>query len=90
MTIHSDHGSGKGYTVTYYGEKERLEYMESINAITGELRTVDRNNVYEDVVDMYRTGDVVGECLSTVKICIPLSGKKPIPSCLREPLVLFL
>lgn len=51
----------------FKGEKERLEYMKSINATKGELYTVDRDNIYEDVVDMYRTGDIVGECPIKIK-----------------------
>ena len=37
-------------------------YMKSVNAIKGATRIVDRSNVYEDVLDMYRSGDIVGEC----------------------------
>ena len=29
--------------------------------VPGLERTVDRDNLYEDVIDMYREGDVVGE-----------------------------
>ena len=36
--------------------------MKSVNAVKGGTRIVDRNNVYEDVIDMYRCGDIVGEC----------------------------
>ncbi len=30
-------------------------YMKSVNAIKGATRIVDRSNVYEDVLDMYRS-----------------------------------
>ena len=36
--------------------------MKSIRATKGAVRIVDRDNIYEDVLDMYRTGEIVGEC----------------------------
>jgi hypothetical protein len=36
--------------------------MVSIGTKRGELRTVDRDNVFEDVMDMYRSGEIIGEC----------------------------
>lgn len=48
------------------GERERLTYMK-LNAVEGHTRTVDRDNIYEDVVDMYRSGDIVGECPIHIK-----------------------
>lgn len=44
------------------GEEERLLYMKSVNAVAGVEHTIDRTNLYEDVIDLYREGDVVGEC----------------------------
>ena len=41
--------------------------MKSVNAVKGGTRIVDRNNVYEDVIDMYRCGDIVGECPIHIK-----------------------
>ena len=41
--------------------------MKSINAVRGNLRTVDRDNIFEDVLDMYRTGEVLGECPIKIK-----------------------
>ncbi len=35
--------------------------MRSINAVKGDTRVIDRNNVYEDVIDIYRCGEIVGE-----------------------------
>ena len=49
------------------GERKRLMYMKSVNAVKGGTRIVDRNNVYEDVIDMYRCGDIVGECPIHIK-----------------------
>lgn len=49
------------------GERKRLEYMKSINAVKGAVRVVDRDNVYEDVIDMYKCGEIVGECPINIK-----------------------
>jgi hypothetical protein len=35
--------------------------MMSINAKKGEVHTIDRDNIYEDVLDIYRSGEIVGE-----------------------------
>lgn len=35
------------------GERERLMFMKSLNAVKGDVRVIDRNNVYEDLIDMY-------------------------------------
>lgn len=35
--------------------------MKSISCAPGTVRTVDRDNVYEDVIEMYRTDDIVAE-----------------------------
>ena len=35
--------------------------MKSISFTEGNLRIVDRENIYEDVLDMYQAGDIVGE-----------------------------
>lgn len=42
-------------------ETERKLYLESINAVVGILHKVDRNNLFEDVIDLYREGGIVGE-----------------------------
>ncbi len=65
----------------------------------GPTRIVDRNNIYEDVIDMYSEGEIVGEYPLVIKykgeqakqlikeeckgICFQLSGLKFIVSCLR-------
>lgn len=54
-------------TSSPYIEKERLRFMVSIGAKKGEQRIVDRNNVFEDVLDMYRIGEVLGECPIKIK-----------------------
>ena len=41
--------------------KERAQYLRTIGSKPGSLRTVDRNNVYEDVIDLYRSGEIIGE-----------------------------
>ena len=46
--------------IYHVGEKERVAYMKSVGAIPGE-HMVDRENVFEDVIDLYRQGEVVGE-----------------------------
>ena len=43
------------------GSDERQLHMASVNAIPGNFRTIERSNVYEDVIDVYREGDIVGE-----------------------------
>jgi hypothetical protein len=53
-------------------EKQRLVYMKSVNALKGSTRVIDRDNIYEDVIDMYRSGDIVGEC----PIHIEFSGEQ--------------
>ena len=35
--------------------------MNSIDVKRGQLRIIDRDNIFEDVVDMYRTGDIIEE-----------------------------
>ena len=42
-------------------ERERGAYMESVNAVVGIVRHIDRSNLFEDVIDMYREGEIVGE-----------------------------
>lgn len=49
------------------GERERLVYMKSVNAVKGCIRVIDRDNLYEDVIDVYRCGDIVGECPIQIK-----------------------
>ena len=44
-----------------------INYMKSVNAVEGLERIIDRGNVYEDVVDMYREGEIVGECPINIK-----------------------
>ena len=46
--------------------------MKSVNAVNGDVHVIDRDNVYEDVTDMYRSGDIVGEC----PIFIKFSGEE--------------
>ena len=53
--------------MTLSGERERLMYMKSINAVKGDTRVVDRSNLYEDVLNMYRRGHIVGECPIYIK-----------------------
>ncbi len=36
--------------------------MKSVNAVAGAEHVIDRSNLYEDVIDLYREGDIVGEC----------------------------
>lgn len=48
-------------------ERERLDYMKSINAIVGLEHEVNRRNIFEDVIDTYREGDIVGECPIVVR-----------------------
>ena len=43
------------------GDQERILYMRSINAVKGLPHKVDRSNIYEDVLDLYREGSIVGE-----------------------------
>ena len=45
----------------YLGSDERRLYMTSVNAIPGNFRTIERSNVYEDVIDVCGEGDIVGE-----------------------------
>ena len=59
---------------SFIGEIERFKYMKNINAIDGAVRTIDRDNVYEDVKDMYSIGEIVGEC----PINIQFSGEMAI------------
>ena len=35
--------------------------MASVDAVRGIVRRVNRSNIFEDVIDMYREGDIVGE-----------------------------
>ena len=41
--------------------------MKSINAVKGAVCVVDRDNGYEDVIDMYKCGEIVGECPINIK-----------------------
>ena len=41
--------------------------MRSVNAVKGDVRVIDRDNIYEDVTDMYRCGEIVGECPIDIK-----------------------
>ena len=43
-------------------EMERLQYMKSVHARFGDEHTITRENIYEDVIDLYREGVIVGEC----------------------------
>ena len=53
------------------GDQERISYMKSISAVKGLLHTIDRSNVFEDVLDLYRQGSIVGED----PICIKYVGE---------------
>ena len=46
---------------SHLGDCERLAYLQTIACVTGPKRTIDRTNVYEDVLDLYKEGEVVGE-----------------------------
>ena len=46
--------------------------MKSMNAVNGDVHVIDRDNVYEDVTDMYQSGEIVGEC----PIFIKFSGEE--------------
>lgn len=37
-------------------------YMKSVNAVAGLEHTIKRSNLFEDVIDLYREGSIVGEC----------------------------
>lgn len=41
--------------------------MKSVNAIKGATRVIDRDNLYADVVDIYQSGEIVGECPIHIK-----------------------
>ena len=42
-------------------EREHQLYMQETNAVIGILHEVDRNNLFEDVIDLYGEGEIVGE-----------------------------
>ena len=39
--------------------------MASVNAVPGTYHSIERTNVYEDVLDLYQEGSTVGERLLT-------------------------
>lgn len=41
--------------------------MDSINVMRGDLRIIDRDNIYEDVMDLYKIGEILGECPINIK-----------------------
>ena len=41
--------------------------MKSVHAKFGEEHTINRDNVYEDVIDLYHDGEIVGECPITIR-----------------------
>lgn len=41
--------------------------MESINATRGQVRNIGRKTIFEDVVDLYSIGEIVGECPIEIK-----------------------
>ncbi len=41
--------------------------MQSAGFMLGPTRIVDRNNIYEDVIDMYSEGEIVGEYPLVIK-----------------------
>lgn len=41
--------------------------MKSVNAVKGDTRIIDRKNLYEDVIDIYRIGEILGECPIDIK-----------------------
>lgn len=49
------------------GEKDRSQYMKSVNVRRGDLHIIDRDNVYEDVLDLYTIGEIIGECPINIK-----------------------
>lgn len=73
-TSSSAHDNPNGMCMLTIHAGERLVYMKSVNAVKGATRVVDRNNIYEDVIDIYRSGDIVGEC----PIHIKYSGEEAI------------
>jgi hypothetical protein len=42
-------------------EKRRVDYMKSIGATCGVKKTIKRNNIFADVISLYRQ-DIVREC----------------------------
>ena len=50
----------------YADDMERLKYLKSINAVEGRVHIITRQNLYEDVIDLYREGEVVGEYPITI------------------------
>ena len=55
------------FTDKLIGDQERLKYIEKNSLIPGPERTVDWSNLYEDVIDMYREGDIVSEYTLFIK-----------------------
>ena len=49
------------YIIIGPGDTERVSYLESVGCVSGPKRTIDRANLYEDVLDVYREGDIVQE-----------------------------
>ena len=41
-------------------ESERQAYMESVNSVVGIVHEIDRSGLFEDVIDLYREGEIVG------------------------------
>lgn len=41
--------------------------IKFVKAVEGSTRVIDRDNVYEDVIDLYRCGEIVGECPIHIK-----------------------
>ncbi len=48
-------------TVLTLGESERDLYMQSVPIVVGIVHEVDRNEIFQDVVDLYTDGGIVGE-----------------------------
>ena len=40
-------------------ERERVDYLLSINCVDGKLHTIERNSVFKDVVRLYNDDDVI-------------------------------
>lgn len=45
----------------YIDDPDCHKYLTSEKFVPGLERTVDRDNLFEDVIDTYREGDIVGE-----------------------------
>lgn len=52
-----------GYNSVNAGdEKKRLDFMKSLGATIGAKHTVDRKNIYADVIKLYQDAEVIKEC----------------------------